>query len=264
MSMSVNTLVEKIDIRPNTRKMVEEPVAMEAPVNLFVNDNYVITLLATPEFKKELALGWLFDEGILQSFEDVTQVVVRPDIVNVVTKQPIPEEELRVFGVSRLLTTACGLTTQEFYGIIDGVKSTSVESKYTIRADVIVAMAQRLDEGKIFRSTGGVHVAALFEDERLVAFAEDVGRHNTIDKVIGIGIQSKVNFSNCVLVSSGRQPADMVLKAGRVGIPIVVSNAAPIRSGIMAARKKGITLACFVRDHRMNIYTHSSRILTNN
>lgn len=261
--MSAIMLVEKIDVYANARKIVEDPVAMEAPVNIFVNDNYVITLLATPIFKKELALGWLFDEGVLRSFEEVQQTIVRPDSVNVLTKQPVKEEELRVFGVSRLLTTACGLTAQEFFRIIEEVSGTFVESKYEIKADVIIKMVQQLDEGILFRSTGGVHVAALFEDERRVALAEDVGRHNTIDKVIGTSIQSKVNFSNSVLVSSGRQPADMVLKAARMGIPLVVSKAAPIRSGIIAAEKTGVTLACFVRNHRINVYTHHSRILTN-
>lgn len=258
--MSTIVHVEKIDVISATREMVEEPVAMETPVSIFVNDNYVITLLATPQYKKELALGWLFDESVIESFEDIEQVVEQTDRITVVTKHHIKEENLRVFGVSRLLTTACGLTTQEFYKIIDGVSSAIVESSYSISADTVIELVQRLDEGILFRSTGGVHVAALFEDEELVAFAEDVGRHNTIDKVIGIGIQSSVNFSNSVLVSSGRQPADIVLKAARIGIPIIVSKAAPIRSGIIAAEKTGLTLACFVRKRRMNIYSHHWRI----
>ena len=75
--MSIIALVEKIDVRSKTRNMVEEPVAIEAPVNIFLNYNYVITLLATPKFQKELALGWLFDEGILTSLEEVEQVLVQ-------------------------------------------------------------------------------------------------------------------------------------------------------------------------------------------
>ena len=260
--MSVIARVEKINIRSNTRKIVEEPVAMEAPVNILVNDDYVITLLATPEFKRELALGWLFDEGVLQSLDEVRQVVVNQDSVNVVTEHPIKEERLRVVGVSRLLTTACGLSASKFFRIIGEEGWQLVESNYKVKAGDIIKMTQKIDEGKLYRSTGGVHVAALFEEERLVALAEDVGRHNTIDKVVGIGIQSKVNFSNSVLVSSGRQPADMVLKAARMGIPIVVSIAAPIRSGVIAAEKTGVTLACFVRKQQMNVYTHPSRILT--
>ncbi len=260
--MSVVISLEKIDLNSNTRKMLEEPVALETPVNILVNDTYVVTLLASPNLMKELTLGWLFDEGVLHSLDEVKQVVVDADTVNVKTARSIQEGLLRVSGVSTLLTTACGLSADKFLRIISDESYQLVESDYKVKADVIMKMVQKLDEGRLFASTGGVHVAALFEKERLVALAEDVGRHNTIDKVVGIGILSKIDFSNSVLVSSGRQPADMVLKAARMGIPIVVSRAAPIRSGILVAEKAGVTLACFVRNRTMNVYTYHRRVIT--
>lgn len=259
--MSVTVCVEKINTRSNTRKIVDESVAMEAPVNIFVNDQYVITLLATPQFQKELALGWLFDEGVLQSLDEVTEVLVDQERIRVMTRNPVDEKRLQASGVSRLVTTACNLSAREFFKTISD-ESKLVESDYELRAGEIIKMARRLDESKLFQATGGVHVAALFEEDKLTAFAEDVGRHNAVDKVVGIGIQSKANFSRSVLVSSGRQPADMILKAARMGIPIVASRAAPIRSGIIAAEKAGVTLVCFVRDQQMNVYTHPNRILS--
>jgi len=113
---------------------------------------------------------------------------------------------------------------------------------------------------KIFRATGGTHSAAIFEDGKLVAFAEDVGRRNAVNKVIGIAALRKINFSRSVLVSSGRQAADMVLKAARVGIPIITSIAAPLYSGVEVAKKTGITLICFARGQRMNVYSNPERI----
>lgn len=260
--MSLITHADKVNVRSNTRNIVEEVVAVEDSVNIFVNDNYVVSLLATPELEKELALGWLFDEGVLQSLDEVRQVVVSHDSINVMTEHPIKEEMLQAVSVPRVYTTS-GNPLGSFLRIISDVGSQSVESDYKVKADDIIKMAQSLDEGKLYPSTGGVHIAALFEEERLVALAEDVGRHNTIDKVVGISIQSNVNFSHSVLVSSGRQPADMVLKAARMRIPIIVSIAAPIQSGIIAAEKTGVTLVCFVRNQQMNIYTHPARILTN-
>jgi FdhD protein len=260
--MSAIAHTERINTKSNTRELVEEDVALEAPINIFVNDHYVITLLATPELQEELTLGWLFNEGVLQSFDEVRKTVVGEDSVNVVTTQPIEKEKLRVVGVSRLLTTACGLTAEKFFRTITSTINQLVESEYKVKAVDIVKMVQELDKANLFRTTGGVHVAALFEEDRLAAFAEDVGRHNAIDKVVGIGIRSRINFSNSVLISSGRQPADMVLKAARMGIPVIASKAAPIRSGIIAAESTGITLVCFVRNQRMNVYTHRNRILT--
>jgi len=261
--VSMVARAEKIDVRTNTREAVKEAVATEAPVNVFVNDEYVITLLATPELQRELALGWLLDEGVLQSLNDIRQVVASQDSVNVLTEQPIEKERLQVVSVSRLHTTSCALSANKFFKTISKESGRRVESDYKVQAGDILKMAQKLDEGRLYQSTGGVHVAALFEEGRLVALAEDIGRHNTIDKVVGIGLQSKANFSNSVLVSSGRQPADMVLKAARMGIPVIVSIAAPIRSGIIASEKAGVTLVCFVRNQTMNVYTHSYRVLTN-
>jgi FdhD protein len=259
--MSVTVSVEKIDNQIKTKKRVHDLVAIEMPVNIFINDEYIITLLATPEMQKELVLGWLFDEGILESLDEIIQLSVNQENVNVITSRPIDNMKLKVVSVSRLFTTACGLTVNKFYQIISGEPQCYVNSKYQIKARSIIQMVQRLNEGTLFQLTGGVHVAALFEDSQFVTLAEDVGRHNTLDKVIGVGIELKSDFSKSVLVSSGRQPADMVLKAARMGIPILVTKAAPIRSGIIAAEKTGVTLVCFVRKQKMNVYTHSHRII---
>ena len=254
---------ERIELPTGIRKTIGEPVATEVPINIYVNERYLITLLATPSLQRELALGWLFDEGVLRSLEEIREVTVEGNDVTVLTKKPLGEERLRVVGVTRILTTACGLSINKFLKVMNETGETLIRSDYRVRADEIIRMTQELDgQSRLFKSTGGTHASAIFEEGRLVAFAEDIGRHNAVDKTIGIALQSRVDFSRCVLVSSGRQPADMVLKAGRMGIPILASKASPIRSGIIAAKKTGVTLICFVRRKRMNIYTYPERVLT--
>lgn len=261
--MSANVQAERIDVSTHARKMVDEAVAVEAPINIYVNDDHVITLLATPDLQKELALGWLFDEGVLQPSDEIREVIVNQNDVKVITKAPLREERLRVVGVTRLLTTACGLSVSKFMKLISETDAHLIESGYKVRASSVIKMIEELEKrSKLFTLTGGTHAAALFEREKIVAFAEDIGRHSAIDKSIGIAIQSKVDFSECVLVSSGRQPADMVLKVARMGIPIFASKASPIHSGVIAAEKTGVTLVCFVRGQRMNIYAYPGRILT--
>jgi FdhD protein len=261
--MSVITRVEKINPHNGTRMTVEEPIATEAPLNLFLNEKFVITLLATPKMQKELALGWFFTEGVLQSLDEIKKVVEEQNYVEVLTRHPVNEERLQTVGVTRIMTTACGLSAGKFLTTIGEKKKKKVKSNYKVEAIDIITMVQELDKSKLHRSTSGVHVAALFEDGKLVAFAEDVGRHNAADKAVGVAIQSKVNFSRSILVSSGRQPADMVLKAAKMGIPIVVSIAGPIRSGIIAAESAGVTLVCFVTNREIKVYTHPNRILMN-
>ncbi len=260
--MSVTIHAERIEVVTGVRKRIEEPVAMEAPVNIYVNDEYLITLLSTPRLQRELALGWLFDEGVLHLRKEIREVTLDEDNVIVRTNKPLQAEKLGVVGVTRILTTACGLSVSKFLKVMGQTGKETMKSDYTVKAGHITRMIQQLDDqANLFKLTGGTHASALFEEGKLVAFAEDIGRHNAIDKAIGIAVQSDVDFSKCVLVSSGRQPADMVLKAARMEIPILASKASPIRSGIIAARKAGVTLVCFVRQQRMNIYTHPNRIL---
>ena len=116
--MSIIIQARKIDTHLKSITSIQASVAIEATVNLFINNNYLITLLATPHLQKELALGWFLDEGVLQSLDEIDNITVDGDSVFVTTNNPIKEEKLQVFGVSRLLTTACGLSVNKFFKII--------------------------------------------------------------------------------------------------------------------------------------------------
>lgn len=261
--MSSTIRAERIEIGTGVRKTVKEPVAMETPVDIYVNNKHMITLLSTPRLQRELALGWLFDEGVFQSWKEIDQVNIEENKVVVRTKKPLQKEKLIIVGAARGLATTRGLSIDKFLKIISQNGSKTRKSHYKIRANQIIRMIHQLDDqAKLFRLTGGTHASALYEEEKLVAFAEDISRHNAVDKVIGTAVQSGTDFSRCVLASSGRQPADMVLKAVRMNIPIIASKASPIHSGIMLAKKVGVTLICFVRKQRMNIYTYPGRILS--
>jgi FdhD protein len=133
-----------------------------------------------------------------------------------------------------------------------------------VKAETIQNSVNRLNFiAETFRKTGGVHVAAIYRgDGELVAFAEDVGRHNAVDKTIGICASNKTDFSQCFLALSGRLTGDIVYKAARIGLPILASLAAAIDSGIGIAKDVGITLIGFVRGKRMNVYSFPERILS--
>jgi len=125
--MSMRVKAERIELLTGARKKIEEPVATEVPINIYVNDRYLITLLATPKLQRELvndrylitllatpklqrelALGWLFDEGVLQSLDEIREVTVDKNDVSVKTNESLQEGKLQAIGVTRILTTACG------------------------------------------------------------------------------------------------------------------------------------------------------------
>jgi len=131
-----------------------------------------------------------------------------------------------------------------------------VTSELQIPSSTILEMRARVPRAKF-----PVHTAVLFgPDATMISVAEDVGRHNAVDKVIGEVSLSGRPFSQLTLICSGRVPADMVLKVARVGIPIVGSFSGPVSSGILFAKQSNVTLISFLRRNRLNIYSHFRRI----
>jgi formate dehydrogenase accessory protein FdhD len=138
-----------------------------------------------------------------------------------------------------------------------------VKSNLAVKAQVIFNSVNQLNfKAEGFRKTGGFHVAAIYKgDGSLTALAEDVGRHNAVDKVIGMAALNKVDFGACFLALSGRMSGDVAFKAAKVGLPIVASLAAALSSGIATAEESSVSLVGFVRGKRMNVYTGAERIV---
>ena len=123
-----------------------------------------------------------------------------------------------------------------------------------------------------FLKTGGVHSAAMVEEERITVFREDIGRHNAIDKVIGNTIinnpkvspieSGQAGFNNKIILTSGRISSEILLKIQKCGIPVIITRSAPTDKAIHICREKNITLVGFVRGNRMNIYSGEDRIIT--
>jgi FdhD protein len=253
--------IVKIDVSTRTARKVKDYVAEEKPLNIFINKAYYVTIFCSPSNLKELALGHLLSEGILKSVEEIEEVNLKNEACYVKIKSDINiKKRLKLSKhFSRIITSACG-SPWAYSG-----KLPKIKSNLKVKAETILNSVKNLNFiAETFRKTGGVHAAAIYKSNgELVAFAEDVGRHNAVDKVIGIAALNKTDLSLCFLALSGRLTGDMVLKAGRVGLPIIASLAAALDSGIAIANDVGLTLIGFVRGKRMNIYACPERILLN-
>jgi FdhD protein len=127
---------------------------------------------------------------------------------------------------------------------------------------IFECMRKMVNKSRMWRLTGGVHAAGLFDLEgEMLYFVEDIGKVNAVDKLIGRSALDGVDLSESILVSTGRIVGSIVAKTVRAGIPIVVSKSAPLHSSIKVAKEAGVTLICFVKGKRMNIYTHPERIV---
>ncbi len=256
--------ITKLDVAIKTAKKTTDFVAEEKPLHLFVNNAYWATILCSPENLKEMAVGHLLSEGILKSVDEIDEVNLKETENSCYVKlKPEIKVENRV-KLSRLhariVTSACGSGSPYQYAR----KPVKITSKLAVNADVLFNAVNQLNfKAELFRKTGGVHAAAICNaDGSIVALAEDVGRHNAVDKAIGMAALNGANFGECFLVSSGRLSGDVVFKAAQVGLPIIGSLAAALSSGIEMAEQANLTLAGFVRGKRMNIYTFPERILS--
>jgi FdhD protein len=210
-------------------------VVKDEVYEIYINDKAMFRLTIMPSDVLEAGIGFLIYKGFIRSVEDLVKYEIKDRKIKFLIKEeklsmPEPKEQ--------------------------------VNSAISVSDETITSCVKRLlKETKTWRLTGGVHAAALFDlGGEMLHFTEDIGKFNAIDKIIGKGVLAKTEFSKTILAGTGRIIGGMVRKAIRVGIPIVVSKGAPIYSGIKVAGEGGITLVCFAKGKKMNIYTHEERI----
>jgi FdhD protein len=255
--------IRKLNLATGKTQELADYIAEEKPLHLFVNKIYWATILCTPQDLKEMAVGHLLSEGVIKSVDEIEEISLKEEnetcIVRLGSGIDV-EDRVRLSRLhQRVITSACGEGSPHQYK----GKTPLVKSKLQVKAQVVFDSVNQLNfKAQQFRQTGGVHVAAICEaDGTQVALAEDVGRHNAVDKVIGMAALAKADFGECFLVLSGRMSGDVAFKAARVGLPIVASIAAALSSGIVLAEAANITLVGFVRGKRMNVYTFPERII---
>jgi len=246
--------VRKVEITrirgDGSTETLEDSVAADAAVCVFVDGEFYRALVASPGMLEELVVGHLYTEGVVSSPADIAEISVQSERVDVSLRYPVNLSEITM-RKSRLLITACATPPEFRLGSVRMVQP--VEDLDAALIHGVVDELNRLST--VFRETGGTHSALIHHrDDGVMAFAEDVGRHNALDKVIGRCLLDGVDLSRCVLASSGRLAGEMVLKAAAAGIPVVCSVSAPLASGRRIAEEAGIRLVGFVRGRRMNLY----------
>jgi FdhD protein len=220
--------------------MVRDTICTEEAARLYLNDCFLTELVVSPVQLKELGVGFVICEGLASEVDTVH----------------VAGNEIRV---SARVDAMPGWVLESGGGLRAKKPPREVTSSLTIEPEDASRMIREIQSGA-WKKTGAVHCSALFfEGERAVRSC-DVGRHNTVDKVVGFAVLNGIDLSSCVIACSGRQPAGMVSKVANAGIPIVMSKAAATDQGILTAQQAGVTLVCFARGDRFTIYTHPQRI----
>lgn len=240
----------------------EDIVVREVPFTLFVNDVELVTLVCTPMGLEELTAGFMCSEGILQRPEDLKGITVNNDdgLIWAETANPVPATDN---FLKRYITTCCGKGRASFYFVNDARDLKPVEAPADkIDVNTLTGLSSQLeDKALLFRRTGGAHGAALCNTGQIIAHYEDIGRHNAVDKILGHSFLNRIPLSDKIIAISGRVSSEILIKAARMGIPVIISRSAPTDLAIEMAEYLGVTVAGFARGTKVNIYTHPERII---
>ena len=238
---------------------IEDTVVREFPLTIVLNDQELVTMLCSPANQKELAVGFLYSEGLIETREEIKNVTLHEGTGVIRVETEGGDELAHEVLFSRLITSGCGRGAS-FYNATD-VTGKKVESLLQVSVNEILALTRDFQHrSETYRATGGVHSAAMCDTKNVLVFSEDIGRHNAMDKVFGECLLKGIATDDRLVITSGRISSEILLKVARRNIPVLVSKSAPTNLGVKMANELGVTLVGFVRGKRANVYTNTWRI----
>jgi FdhD protein len=229
---------------------------VESPASLTVNGQVWLTFMCTPVNLEAMSVGFLYNEGIIESMDEVADVRVceHGDNVDVWLNRRVDQPQ------SWRRTSGCtgGVTA------VDALARVAVSfdgDQPKVPAEAIGHLVEMLIQSqKLYRETGGVHTSVLSDGEKIVFAAEDIGRHNTLDKIAGLCLMNNVWPRTRILITTGRISSEMLQKAARLKAPILISRTSPSSLSIEMAERYGITLIGYARRDRFNVYSNTQRV----
>jgi FdhD protein len=236
-------------------EQTELGVIEESLITIYVNGQELATVMCSPIEQEALALGFLYNEGVIQSLDEVGLVKanVARTVVDVFLKHDHFDPPRRM-----ILTSGCGggVTLQHLTESYPALKS-----NFTATPAIILQRMRDLQgAAKLYNQVRGVHTAILGDNEKLLVSAEDVGRHNAVDKVAGKALMQGLNTTDCLILTSGRISSEMLGKARRMGVPVVASRTSPTSITLRLAQAWNICVVGYVRQGSMRVYTHPQRL----
>ena len=260
--------VELLRMADGRLDAASDRVAVEAPLEVRLNGHPFAVIMRTPGTDADLAAGFLFTEGVIRSAADIQRVDLSADTsaLNVVLSRSRAEILPDLLDARRNVAqnSSCGLCGRRTLESLD-IDGPPLAVDWHLDVGVVARFPAALRHAQhAFDETGGLHAAGLFDlDGRLQLSAEDVGRHNAVDKLLGRMLSDgRLPLSRFALFVSGRSSFEIVQKAFLGGIPFVAAVSAPSSLAVELARRSGITLLGFVRDDRWNVYAHPERLFT--
>jgi FdhD protein len=235
---------------------IEAETIVESPVSLTVNGENWLTFMCTPVQLEELAIGFLFNEGIIANIDELADIRVceHEDNIDAWLHHSVekPVKWRRTSGCSG------GVTAVEL--LSDGLPAVPSLRAIFSPFQIYTMIVRLFESQELYKETGGVHTSALSDGETIIYSSEDIGRHNTLDKIAGQYLRNQPVLPHKILITTGRISSEMLQKAIRLGAEVLISRTSPSSLSIQMADRMGITLIGYARRNRFNVYAHPERI----
>jgi len=238
----------------------EAPLIREVSLRIVYNHDQVMTIACAGNYLDELAVGFLRSEGLLVSASDIEEMQVRPEerIVEVLTVDHHRVKTVSGQGGGALFSSGA----RGIAGRKEDKKNLRDLSMIIDPQKVLRWMEELVDRSVLHNTSHGTHCSALGDKNGILICREDIGRHNTIDMIGGYTLLHNVDCSAKILMTTGRISSEMVQKVWNLGIPVIITRSAPTAEAIRLLERAGMTLVGYVREGKMNVYTHQDRIDT--
>ncbi len=256
-------------IKAGQETWLEDVLVSEEPLEIYVAGEMLARLQVLPENKEALVKGFLLTGGLLKEPGEVHAIHLNQGGTKAQVISDISADKIREWRSRATVASGCGGALSAPYGRPVGAGGKvdledcqrKFDLTFRLSAKEVLALARDFQtRSELFRQTGGVHSAAIASSGRILSFAEDIGRHNAVDKAVGLLMTPKIHFSDKILLTTGRITLDIAAKMAEIGVPVVISRAAATASAVRLAEEVHMALIGFVRGQRMNIYSAPWRV----
>lgn len=238
----------------------EDFYVTEFPLTIMVNGEEFATIICSPTNMEELVLGFLASEGAILKRDELKSIQIDDSkgFAHVELTKSLGDRF--EYSTKRMIASCCG-KSREFYFHNDAAIAKTSMSKIELHPQQILRMMTQLQSASvIFKQTGGLHNAAISDGNTFFEHRQDIGRHNALDKLYGYCIQRHISVRDKVLIFSGRISSEVLIKAAKIGVGVILSKSAPTTLAVQLAKDLNITAIGFIRDGNFNIYSHPERI----
>lgn len=261
--MNEDVLKDQPIVRFEDGKLIQtrDSYATEFPLTIMVNGDEFATVICSPNHLRELTLGFLASEGAILKQDDVKSIEIDDSkgFAHVELNKSLGERFQ--YSTKRMIASCCG-KSREFYFQNDAAVAKTSLSKISLQPTQILNMMKALqDASTVFKQTGGLHNAAISDGEDFFMHRQDIGRHNALDKLYGYCINQRIPVRDKVLIFSGRISSEILIKAAKIGVGVILSKSAPTTLAVQLAQDLNITAIGFIRDGNFNVYSHPERII---